>query len=37
MKKKLLALVVFVGAALFVFNKAKARNNDDLWQQATAG
>ncbi|WP_211241426.1 DLW-39 family protein [Pseudonocardia spinosispora] len=37
MKKKLLVLVAVVGAALFVFNKAKSRNDDDLWQQATNG
>ncbi|MBB6372887.1 hypothetical protein BKA01_000109 [Pseudonocardia eucalypti] len=35
MKKKLLALAIVVGAALFVFNKARSRDNDDLWQQAT--
>ncbi|HEY4005087.1 MAG TPA: DLW-39 family protein [Pseudonocardia sp.] len=37
MKKKLLALVVLAGAALFVFNKAKSRSGDDMWQQATSG
>lgn len=37
MKKKLLALVVVAGAALFVFSKAKSRSGEDMWQQATSG
>jgi hypothetical protein len=36
MKKKLLALAVVAGAALFVFSKQKSRSGDDLWQQATS-
>jgi hypothetical protein len=33
--KKLLALVVVAGAALFVITKVRSRNSDELWQQAT--
>ncbi|HEY2206897.1 MAG TPA: DLW-39 family protein [Pseudonocardia sp.] len=33
--KKLLVIAVAAGAALFVFSKAKSRNEDDLWQEAT--
>jgi len=33
--KKLLALIVAAGAALFVATKVRSRNDEDLWQQAT--